>query len=55
MRAGRDFTEHDRVGAAKVAIVNESMARKLWPGQDPIGKESLNPKPSDSGRGGGAM
>lgn len=45
MRAGRDFTEHDRVGAALVAIVNESMARRMWPGEDPIGKELLNPKP----------
>jgi predicted permease len=29
IRAGRDFTEHDRVGAPKVAIVNESMARRF--------------------------
>ena len=45
LRAGRDFTEHDRVGTQLVAIVNESMARRLWPGEDPIGKEVLNPKP----------
>jgi len=45
MRAGRDFTEHDRVGAPLVAIVNESLARRLWPGQDPIGQELLNRKP----------
>jgi predicted permease len=45
IRAGRDFTEHDRVGAPNVAIINESMARRLWPGQDPIGQELLNPKP----------
>lgn len=45
MRAGRDFTERDRVGAPKVAIVNESMARRLWPGQDPIGRQLLNPDP----------
>jgi predicted permease len=45
MRAGRDFTEHDRVGAPLVAIVNESMAKRMWPGEDPIGKELLNPKP----------
>ena len=35
---GRDFDERDRSGAPKVAIVNESMARKLWPGLDPIGR-----------------
>jgi predicted permease len=45
MKAGRDFTEQDRVGAPLVAIVNESMARRLWPGQDAIGQELLNPKP----------
>ncbi len=45
IHAGRDFTEHDRVGAQKVAIINESMARKLWPGQDPIGQQVLNPDP----------
>jgi len=45
IRAGRDFTEHDRVGAPKVAIVNESLARRLWPGEDPIGQQLLNPDP----------
>jgi predicted permease len=45
LRAGREFTEHDRVGAPKVAIVNESLARRLWPGQDPIGQQVLNPDP----------
>jgi putative ABC transport system permease protein len=35
---GRTFTERDATGAPKVAVINESMARKLWPGQDPIGK-----------------
>jgi putative ABC transport system permease protein len=37
-RAGRDFTEHDRESFAPVAIVNERLARRSWPGQDPIGK-----------------
>jgi len=35
---GRSFTDDDRATSALVAIVNESAARKLWPGQDPIGK-----------------
>jgi len=35
---GRGFTSADRDGAAPVAIVSESMARKYWPGEDPIGR-----------------
>jgi putative ABC transport system permease protein len=35
---GRGFTEQDTRGASRVAIVNEALARKHWPGQDPIGK-----------------
>jgi putative ABC transport system permease protein len=34
---GRVFTEQDRMGAPPVAIISEGMARKLWPGVDPIG------------------
>jgi hypothetical protein len=34
---GRTFTEADRGDAPMVVIVNEAMAKKLWPGQDPIG------------------
>lgn len=36
--AGRPFTEADRDGAARVAIVNERFAERAWPGQDPIGR-----------------
>lgn len=35
---GRDFSEADISAGANVAIVSESTARKLWPGEDPIGK-----------------
>jgi len=35
---GRVFDEHDRDGAARVAIVSDSVARVCWPGTDPIGK-----------------
>jgi putative ABC transport system permease protein len=38
---GRAFVEddeRDRSNTRKVAIVNQSMAEKYWPGQDPIGK-----------------
>jgi putative ABC transport system permease protein len=36
---GRTFTDHDDEQAQKVAVVNESLARHLWPGEDPIGKQ----------------
>ncbi len=35
---GRSFTDQDKAGAPPVVIVNETLARKHWPGQDPIGK-----------------
>jgi putative ABC transport system permease protein len=34
---GRVFTEQDRMGALPVAVISEGMAKKLWPGADPIG------------------
>lgn len=38
LRSGRLFTERDRADSRSVIIVNESMARKFWPGEDPLGK-----------------
>jgi predicted permease len=35
---GRAFTDDDRAGSRRVAIVNRQFARTYWPGQDPIGK-----------------
>jgi putative ABC transport system permease protein len=35
---GRDFTQDDREGTAPVAIINEAMARRYWPKDDPLGK-----------------
>jgi len=36
--AGRDFTEADDDTAPRVAIVNETLAQRFWPGQNAIGQ-----------------
>ncbi|HYL72859.1 MAG TPA: ABC transporter permease [Bryobacteraceae bacterium] len=35
---GREFTRSDRKGAPPVVVVNEQMAKKFWPGRDPVGQ-----------------
>jgi predicted permease len=37
--AGRDFTEADDSNSSKVAVVNETFAKRFWPGKDPIGRQ----------------
>ncbi len=37
--AGRPFTEADRAGTPRVAVVSAAMAKVLWPGENPIGKQ----------------
>ena len=39
---GRSFTEQDAQGSVEVAVVNETFARTVFPGQDPIGKYILD-------------
>jgi predicted permease len=38
LREGRTFRSSDRLDAPPVAIINETMARRFWPGASPIGK-----------------
>ena len=48
--SGRDFSARDRAGAPAVAIVSKSVAERVFPGEDPIGKrisEQDHPKPED--------
>jgi putative ABC transport system permease protein len=35
---GRSFTSTDTAGSPHVTVINETLARHLWPGEDPIGK-----------------
>jgi predicted permease len=49
LKRGRLFNQSDRDGSLEVVILSESMAKKFWPNQDPIGKRLLwgrsqNPK-----------
>jgi putative ABC transport system permease protein len=39
LKAGRGFNERDTNDAPKVMIINETMARKLWPGESPVGRK----------------
>jgi putative ABC transport system permease protein len=36
--SGRQFDERDASGAPEVVVVNETMARRFWPDEDPLGK-----------------
>jgi len=39
IREGRDFLEADGPLAPGVVIVNETAARRFWPGESPLGKQ----------------
>jgi predicted permease len=38
LRQGRAFEDRDREGAPQVVIISEAMARRFWPGQNPVGQ-----------------
>ncbi len=49
---GRFFDERDRPDAPPVVIVNETLAHRYWPGQDPIGKrlKGMDPRGPNGGK-----
>jgi predicted permease len=38
---GRDFADNDVAGAPGVVLINQAMANKFWPKQDPIGQQII--------------
>ena len=42
IRRGRGLLPTDTWSADKVVVVNETLARQFWPGQDPLGKQVVN-------------
>ena len=41
LKAGRTFTDHDTLETTPVVIINETAARRAFPGQDPLGKRII--------------
>ena len=48
LKRGRFFDARDDRRSPRVAIVSETAARRLWPGEDPIGKRLLIPSMVDA-------
>lgn len=45
---GRFFSIEDRLEAPRVAIINDALARRSWPGHDPVGRRfALGPRDAD--------
>ena len=42
---GRSFSETDRQGTPAVALINQAMAEKFWPGKNPVGKRISTTQP----------
>jgi predicted permease len=50
LKRGRFFTDSDTLGAPRVVIIDEQLAARFWPDQDPIGRRAYLPdNPSDVG------
>ena len=46
LRQGRTFDGRDTAGVPTVVVISEALARRAWPGQDPIGKRLQVPLPT---------
>ncbi len=44
---GRFLNDHDQANTAYSIVVNDTLARRFWPGQDPIGKTALLTPPEN--------
>ncbi|HKY04996.1 MAG TPA: ABC transporter permease, partial [Blastocatellia bacterium] len=45
---GRQFEEQDRTGSQAVAVISETMARRHWPADDPVGKRITPGSPTSA-------
>src|SRR5450432_1143836 len=41
LRSGRDFNDHDTAESQRVIVVNQTLARTVWPGLDAVGQEAF--------------
>ena len=44
LKSGRLFTESDVESSQPAVLVDEALARKFWPGQDPVGRRMFQPE-----------
>jgi putative ABC transport system permease protein len=44
---GREFTDSDTADSTAVVLINDAMAQRFWPGEDPIGRRMIYGQPGD--------
>lgn len=47
LKYGRFFDDRDHASAPRAAIINETFAKKYWPGRDPVGRRFVLGTPSE--------